>query len=139
MSKIISDIIILLLSILKYPFIMMGIVAADSSWHAILSNIIGGIIGIFLFTFFGAYIEGLYLKIFPTKKFSRKSRALAYIKDKFGVWGVALSSILLTVPLSILVCLSITNNRWEVIKKMIISLSIWTIILNILDYLIRHL
>ena len=137
MIKLISDIIVLLISILKYPFIMMGIVFSGGDWQSILSNILGGIIGIFLFTFGGAYVENLYLKFFPPKKFGKKSRILAFIHEKFGVWGIAFASIILTVPGSILLSLTITHNKWEVIKKMTIALTIWTIALNLIQFIIH--
>ena len=133
MTKIISDIIVLLISILKYPFVMAGIIfSGKGDWQSILSNILGGLIGIFLFTFGGALLETLYVKFFPTKKGGKKERFLHFIRDRFGVWGIAFASIILTVPGSILLCLTITSNKWEVIMKMIVALTAWTVFLNLI-------
>ena len=112
---------------------------ANGRWDVIMSNILGGVAGIFLFTFLGVFLETLYFKHFPHRKFSKSSRFLAHIKDKFGIWGIALVSPIISFPVAILLSLTLTTHKWEIVKKMIVSLIGWTTVLYIAQFIIRHL
>jgi len=138
LTKIISDLLVFLASVFKFSYIMFVVIATKGSWHVVMSNILGGIVGIVLFTFVGVAIEKFFLRIFPRKKFSKKSRFIVHVKEKFGVWGVALASPIISFPVAILIALTLTTHKWEIIKKMTLSLVLWSFIFYIGYFLIHY-
>lgn len=137
-AKLISDLLVFLASTIKFSYIMFIIIATKGSWHVILSNILGGIVGIVLFTFLGFTIEKLYIRLFPRRKFSKPSRFIVHVKEKFGVWGVALASPIISFPVAILIALTLTTHKWEIIKKMTLSLVLWSFVFYLGYFLIHY-
>lgn len=98
-----------------------------------LANIMGGIVGIVLFTHLGAYIQKFFVKKYPqyfNRKFTRTNRMLITIKHKFGLGGVAvLTPIFLSIPVGVLFALTFTHDKRKVVITMIISLLFWAAVL----------
>ena len=111
----------------------------NGSWHVIMSNILGGVSGIFLFTFLGSFLESIWLKMFPKRNISENSKYLSYIKNKFSIWGISLISPIISFPVGIVIALTVTTNKWEIIKKMTISLVGWSFILYLIHFIIIYL
>lgn len=57
MEKLISSILVLFGSIIKFSMGTLTAIAADLGLGGSLANIIGGIIGIVVFTYLGGYIQ----------------------------------------------------------------------------------
>jgi hypothetical protein len=97
-----------------------------------LANIIGGTIGIVLFTYLGDFIQTYCIKKFPNqfgKKFTRSNRFLVRIKQKFGLGGVAACTpIILSIPVGVLFALALTGDKKKVMFSMMISMLFWATI-----------
>ena len=119
-----------ILAMLKFEFSLVTATLAHSP-ELVISSIIGGILGIILFTQIGYDIERWLIKRFPNyfKKFSWKNRHLVRIRRKWGIWGIAfLSPILLGLPLGVTLSLTLTTDKMKIIKPMIISVIGWSLI-----------
>lgn len=122
---------------IKYSIILSTII--DFSFLYILYTIIGGILGVYIFTQLGRDIEKLLVKRFPKwfKKFSRKNRILAKLRRKWGIWGISfLTPIILGIPIGVAVSLTLTTNKWSIIKPMSFSILFWTFLSAIIGILI---
>lgn len=113
-----------------------------------LANIIGGTIGIVLFTYLGSFIQAYLVKRFPRKfgrKFTPTNRFLVSVKQKFGLGGIAAATpIILSIPVGVLFALALTNDKKKIMFTMMISMLFWATVLflpyylfniNILDWL----
>ena len=126
------------LSMVKYQFCMITATIAQS-WTLLLLTLIGGLIGIIIFTQIGYDIEKWIVRSFPrlSKKFTWKNRMLVKLRRKWGIWGISfLTPILLGIPVGVALCLSLTTDKRKIIKPMIISLVCWTLIFLLLVFLI---
>jgi hypothetical protein len=65
MDKLISSILVFLGSIVKFSMGSLTAIAANLGLGGSLANIIGGIIGIVLFTYLGSYMQDYLVKKFP--------------------------------------------------------------------------
>jgi len=127
-----------ILSMVKYQFCMITATIAQS-WTLLLLTLIGGLIGIIIFTQIGYDIEKWIVRSFPrlSKKFTWKNRMLVKLRRKWGIWGISfLTPILLGIPVGVALCLSLTTDKRKIIKPMIISLVCWTLIFLLLVFLI---
>ncbi len=125
-------------------------IAANLGLGGSLANIIGGIIGIVLFTYLGGVIQDYFVKAFPNqfgKRFTSSNRFLVRVKQRFGLGGIAaLTPIILSIPVGVLFALSLTHDKKKIMISMIISVLFWATVLflpyflfniNIIDLLRR--
>ena len=142
MAKLISSILVLLGSILKFSFGSITAIAANLGLEGSIANIIGGIIGIVLFTQLGGVMQDYFVKKFPDrfgKKFSRSTRLLVKVKQKFGLGGIAaLTPIVLSIPVGVLFALALTNDKKKIMITMIMSMMFWAAVL-FLPYFLFHI
>jgi hypothetical protein len=113
---------ILLLSSTKY---LVGIVLAASSMEEgsvvlnYLFNIIGGILGIIFFIYFGSFLKKILMRFNwfrKVRKFSWKNRTIVKVRRAFGVPGIAfITPVVLSIPLGIFVALTITSNKRKIL------------------------
>ena len=128
----------------------LAAIAADLGLGGSLANIIGGIIGIVLFTHLGGVMQDYMVKKFPNrfgKKFTASNRFLVRIKKRFGLGGIAvLTPIALSIPVGVLFALALTHDKKKIMISMIISLLFWATILfvpyflfdiNVIDFITR--
>jgi hypothetical protein len=98
-----------------------------------LANIIGGTIGIVLFTYLGDFIQAYCIEKFPNqfgRKFSRSNRFLVRVKQKFGLGGIAaFTPIILSIPVGVLFALALTGDKKKVMFSMMISMLFWATII----------
>lgn len=132
--------IIVLVSIFKYG---IGIFTAINSslgfWTSIVSNMIGGGIGVFMFTYLGSFIKKIYIKFrYKNKKpiiFNKWNRFLIRFRRNFGLIGIAiLSPIILTIPVGVILSLQITDNKVKIFFYIFSGCLIWSWIF----FLIHH-
>lgn len=120
----------IILSMLKYQFCLITATVA-TSWLLLLLTMIGGILGIIIFTQIGYDLEKWLVKRFPRwfKRFTLKNRILVKLRRNWGIWGISfLTPILLGIPVGVALCLTLTTDKRKIIKPMILSLVVWTLI-----------
>lgn len=103
-----------------------------------VSTVGGGILGVFIFTFFGDLLNKWLLRLFPnhTKKtFSLWNRFIVKIRRNFGLPGIALLTPIISIPVGIFLSLSLSNNKLRISALMFLSFSIWSSIIFIPYYL----
>jgi len=133
MDKLVSSILILIGSIVKFGVGSLTAIAANLGLSGSLANIIGGIIGIVLFTYLGSFIQEYLVKHYPDrfgKKFTRSTRFLVSVKQKFGLGGIAvLTPIVLSIPVGVIFALALTHDKKKIMFSMIISVLFWATVL----------
>lgn len=125
-------------------------IAADLGLGGSLANIIGGIIGIVVFTYLGGYIQAYFVKKFPqyfSRKFTKGNRFLVRIKQRFGLNGIAvLTPIILSIPVGVLFALALTSDKKKILVSMLVSMFFWATVLflpyflfdiNVIDWIQR--
>lgn len=129
MEKIISAIVIFFSSIIKFGMGTIAIISADLGLGASLANIIGGIIGIVLFTYLGNFIQDYVVKKFPRtfgRRFTRSNRFLVRVKQRFGLGGIAaLTPVVLSIPVGVMFALALTHDKKKILFTMLMSLFFW--------------
>ena len=150
MENLISSILVFFGSLIKFSMGTLAAIAADLGLGGSLANIIGGIIGIVLFTYLGGIMQDYFVKKFPNqfgKKFTRSNRFLVRVKRKFGLGGIAvLTPIALSIPVGVLFALALTHDKKKIMISMIMSLLFWATLLfvpyflfdiNVIDMIAR--
>ena len=128
----------IILSMLKYQFCLITATVA-TSWLLLLLTMIGGILGIIIFTQIGYDLEKWLVKRFPRwfKRFTLKNRVLVKLRRNWGIWGISfLTPILLGIPVGVALCLTLTTDKRKIIRPMILSLVVWTLVFLMLVVLI---
>lgn len=114
-------------------------IAADLGLGGSLANVIGGIIGIVLFTYLGTFIQDYLAKRFPNqfgRRFTRSTRFLVRVKQRFGLNGVAaLTPIILSIPVGVMFALALTHDKKKILVSMITSILFWATVLFLPYYL----
>lgn len=132
----------IILSMVKFQYTMIVSTILMSNLLMSLESLIGGCIGIIVFSYIGTYIEKFIVRKFPNRfrKFSKKNRFLVKVRKRFGLTGVViLTPILLGIPIGVLLSLTLTTSKYRIIRPMIASVTIWTSIMYIASILISHL
>ena len=133
MGKLVSSILVLLGSILKFSVGSLTAIAANLGLEGSIANIIGGIIGIILFTYLGGAMQDYFVKKYPNrfaKRFTWSNRMLVKVKQKFGLGGIAaLTPIVLSIPVGVLFALALTNDKKKIMLTMIMSTMFWAAVL----------
>lgn len=137
-AKIISLIILFFTSALKYSMSSLVVVAGNLGPWGTFSNVLGGIVGIVMFTVFGDHIKKWFIHRNPEKygkHFSKFSRRLVYFKKYFGLGGLAfVTPLLLSIPLGVMMALFLTSNERKIILYMCLSLVFWSLIIFVPYY-----
>src|SRR4051812_17560899 len=92
MDKLLSSTIVFLGSIVKFSMGSIAAIAANLGIEGSLANVIGGIVGIVLFTYLGGYMQEYFVRKYPNrfgKKFTATNRFLVRMKQRFGLNGIA--------------------------------------------------
>lgn len=95
-----------------------------------LVSIGGGVVGIIIFTYFGAIIRSWFERTFPNatgKTFTRKNRFLVRLRRSFGIPGIAvLTPVLLSIPIGVFLALTLTRDKERIMRAMVISTIFWS-------------
>jgi len=129
-----------ILSMVKYQFCMITATIAQS-WTLLLLTLIGGLIGIIIFTQIGYDIEKWIVRSFPrlSKKFTWKNRMLVKLRRKWGIWGISfLTPILLGIPVGVALCLTLTTDKRKIVRPMVLSLISWTLVFLLIVLLVGN-
>ncbi|MBL7777482.1 MAG: hypothetical protein JNK66_04180 [Chitinophagales bacterium] len=139
MEKLLSAIGIFFGSIIKFSLATITALESNLGLGGSIANIIGGIIGIVLFTYLGAIIQDYFVQKFPKtfgRKFTRSNRLLVKVKQRFGLGGIAvLTPIVLSIPVGVLFATTITHDKKKIILSMVMSALFWAVLISLPYYL----
>ncbi len=113
------------LSVLKYDFTFL---------QTLLFSAIGGVIGVFVFSFFSSRITDFINKRKSNKKKKRSVKKAIVIKTarKYGLFGIAfLTPIFLSIPIGTFLALSFFPEKRKTIPILITSVVGWSLVLSI--------
>ena len=132
MEQFFASLFIILTSTAKFSLVSFAVIASGLGIQSALMNLAGGIIGVIVFTYLGSKISVWLVKKWPNKygkRFSKRTRMLVRVKRNFGLGGIAfLTPILLSIPVGVMFCLSITNNRRRILWNMIAACVFWGLV-----------
>lgn len=131
-------------SIIKFlftPFVMMSSPENWSWLEIILITTSGGAIGSFVFYHFGEFLMHQWAKRFPTKKkvFTPMRRRIIRLKTKYGIKGLMLVSVLISVPVSSILTARFYKHDKSALPKLIFGFFLWSIVLTSIAYSFRIL
>ena len=139
MGKLVSDLLVMLGSTLKFSMGSLTAIFYNLGLGGSLANIIGGTIGIVVFTYLGDFIQTYCIKRFPQyfgRRFTRTNRLLVTVKQKFGLGGIAaFTPIVLSIPVGVMFALAFTRDKKKVMFTMIISMLFWATVLFLPYYI----
>lgn len=128
--KFISFILVFLSSTVKFALTSSAVVTGNLGVSGTVSNLLGGITGILVFTYLGSHLRIWLIKTFPnqlSKKFSRGSRFLVKVRKHGGLNGIAfLTPIILSIPIGVLIALDITKQKSKIVYSMVFSCIFWS-------------
>lgn len=130
----------IILSMLKYQFCLITSTVAGS-WILLLLTMLGGILGIIIFTQIGYDLEKWLVKKFPRwfRKFTLKNRILVRLRRNWGIWGISfLTPILLGIPVGVALCLTLTTDKTKIVRPMVLSLISWTLVFLLIVLLVGN-
>jgi len=131
MTTLLKYISIILLSSIKYLFAVIPLLMSNNHWlESMTLCIIGGTLGVFVFTFLGEQISNFFQKrnyFVPTIKRKRK---FVNLKNGYGLIGIALiSPIGISIPMGCILSMAIANDKKKVIIYQLGSVLFWSILL----------
>jgi hypothetical protein len=129
-----------ILSMVKYQFCLITATVVQS-WILLLLTMLGGIIGIIIFTQIGYDLEKWLVRKFPKwfKKFTLKNRILVRLRRNWGIWGISfLTPILLGIPVGVALCLTLTTDKRKIVRPMVLSLISWTLVFLLIVLLVGN-
>jgi len=148
---------VLLLSGVKFLFAPpLSLELGFTYFQTILTTTIGGILGVIFFFFLSEIFLKLFRKIWPhiksflskpnlqiqptiaitktnrksKKYFSRKNKFIVLIKRKYGLWGIAILTPLLSIPLGTFLANKYYRNKKSVLFSLTLSVVCWSIIVS---------
>ncbi len=105
-----------------------------SRWETVLFVSCAGTFWSGVFYYAGAGMQLWYRKKFPPKKkkrlFTKSNRRLVRIKNKFGVWGLALLIPIISVPISALLASKYFKHERYVWLRYLVSCTFWATVLT---------
>lgn len=107
---------------------------------SIIANLTGGAVGVYMYTRFGIYFKHKYInwkyhrhgnhpKIFTTR-----NRKLVKFKNMFGMFGIAVIAPIVTVPVAVLMALTLTDNKRKIAIFIYAACVLWAAQFFILDH-----
>lgn len=130
-----------ILAATKY-FAAVLILFADSSTTVSTTFFIlffGGVVGVVVFYFLGKLINKGINALFarwkknktPKKAFTKNNRRLLFLKNKYGLIGIAtLTPILLSIPLGCFLAARFYRKKNSTIFIMLLSVIVWTVVFS---------
>jgi hypothetical protein len=93
----------------------------------------GGMLGVIFYLYLWQFILNIKQKYFPSKpkpfKFKKSSRLMVKIIRKYEVYGIALLSPIISIPLGTILAAAIEENKWRIKIIMLGSFSLWVSVL----------
>lgn len=110
------------------------ILAGYTFWQSIFLSCFGGISSFLIFYKFGRYISGFLNQILRRKgdfKITKRSRRVVKIKNKYGLYGVAiLTPCIISIPLGAFLASTYFSNQKRTIPIFILAIVAWSFILT---------
>ncbi len=139
MDNFLEILLLLLFSATKFLF-AAGYLIGNQGYgyvYTVTVLIIGGTIGVFVFTFFSEWLNNLINKIFPPKKdkkvFTKKNRIIVKIKSKYGLYGIAFfTPIFFSIPIGCFLAARFYNSHRKNITVLISAVIFWAFLLPII-------
>lgn len=134
------------ISFLKH--MIAGVPASAVAELTVLESFIatfsGGVLGIIFFTFLIDGIVDLVSRFMPPRKkkkvFTTKKRLIARVRMSFGLTGIAaLTPLFFSSPLGAFIALRFYDDKWKIIRYMIVSFAVWSLIGAFLSEYIKQL
>lgn len=132
---------IFVISVLKFG---VGTLTAINSkigvLPSIIANLTGGALGVYLYTKFGIYLKHKYINWKyhrhgnHPKIFTPRNRKLVKFKNIFGMYGIAFISPVVTVPVAVLMALTLTDNKRKIAIFIYGACVLWAAQFFILDF-----
>lgn len=139
LEEFLSGLLVFGFSTVKY---LTGVAASLGFQQGLLpsyvSTVGGGILGVFIFTFFGDFINYWFNRIFPnrTKRvFTSWNRLVVRLRRNFGLPGIAMLTPILSIPVGIFLSLSLTKDKPRIAFFMSLSFLIWSTVIFVPYYL----
>lgn len=139
MEEFLSGLLVFSFSTVKF---LTGIAASLGFQQGLIpsyvSTVGGGILGVFIFTFFGELLNKWFLKLFPNrlkKTYTSWNRFVVKIRRNFGLPGIALLTPILSIPVGIFLSLSLSKDKLRISVLMFLSFLVWSSIIFIPYYL----
>lgn len=139
MEEILSALLVFGFSTVKF---LTGVAASLGFQQGLIpsyvSTVGGGILGVFVFTFFGDFVNHWYNRFFPNRQkrvFTSWNRFVVKLRRSFGLPGIAMLTPLLSIPVGIFLSLSLTKNKWRISLFMLLSFTIWSTVIFVPYYL----
>jgi membrane protein DedA with SNARE-associated domain len=143
MEELLKAIPIVLLTMFKFVFgPTLGYAAGFSFFKTVLITIIGSMLSVILFSYFGEFLrENVIRKYFPPrKKFTKRSRQSINLWRKYGLIGAAvLMPVLLTPIGGTLLAIGFGEKKERVILFMFLSAVAWALIISYIVYFMAEL
>jgi hypothetical protein len=130
-----------LLAVLKFAITPSTMIAAGYSWLTTIIVVgLSSAIGYSAFYFFGDMIFSWLDKHRkkPRKKFTKMNRRIVGVKLKYGLLGMGLIAVVISVPIAGLVTAKFFRHPVKTIPTMIGAFLTWTMILTTASWLIRN-
>jgi hypothetical protein len=139
MTQFIEILLLLLFSATKFLF-SVGYMLTDKGYSysfTVMILILGGSLGVFIFTFFSEWINKLINKLFKPKSskkvFTRQNRFIVKIKSKYGLYGIAfLSPIVFSIPIGCFLASRFYGSHQKNIIAMLIAVCFWSLVLPLI-------
>lgn len=116
-------------STFKFTVMTATVVATNAGIAGTIANLLGGVTGVLLFAQIDEVVQNWFIKRNPEKygkRFSKRTRFLARVKQRFGLWGIALlTPVLFSIPVGVFFALDLTTNKRKVIFQMITACFLW--------------
>jgi len=108
-----------------------GVSLGLSTWETVICTVLGMMISVVMFTYFGPHLLSLIDQLLKREKkvFSRRTRRLVRYRQSFGLYGIALFTPLLFTPiLGTLLAISLREPKSKILISMLISAIFWAFI-----------
>jgi hypothetical protein len=135
-AEVLKIVSVFLLSSIKFGIggVPAAVIANFSFFKAMLVTISGGVSGTIVFTYLSAWLtKRLKKKKKPNKpknKFTLTNKIIVYVKKYFGLVGISIiTPLILSIPLGVFLAVRYYHDKWKVIRFMMISVTVWAIVL----------
>lgn len=126
-------------STFKFSMTAATVVATNAGITGTIANLLGGVVGVLVFVQVDEVLQNWFIKRNPEKygkRFSKRTRFLARVKQRFGLWGIALlTPLIFSIPIGVFFALDLTTNKRKVIFQMITACFLWAALIYTPYYL----
>ncbi len=121
-----------ILSGVKYLFAVLPLLAnSKRAWYfdmLIVSS--GGTLGVFIFTYLGAFISNYFSRFHFFRIKYPKLKKLMKIKNSYGLIGLAiLSPVFLSIPVGCIISTAFEHDKMKIIRYQLFGVIFWSVLL----------